>query len=196
MHGKKTLNKIIISLSSCLMVSFCSGFLYAQQMDFDGANNVSTHQSLGHIQLASSSSSSIVTSGPFQMTVNIDTAICDTWPSQCSNTGHTPLAALSTNSNPIRVNVQVLTTSGVPVKNLGSNNFSFSCPFMPPGQFALKRLDCSDCFIAGTDGMYAFFINPDPSFGSSPWHRGNYVMQVQVTVGKKIVRALSPFEIP
>ena len=195
MHWEKPFKKITIGLSNFLIIFFCSGFLYAQQIDFNSyKNSARENNSLAHIQ--SASGSAIVASGPFQITVNIDTAICETWPSQCSDTGHSAYAALANNHNPIRVNIQVLTTRGDPVNNLGSDTFSFSCPLVLPGQIALTRLDCSDCFVAGSDGMYAFFIHPEPSV-TGHWYHGNYVMQVQVRSGKKkVARILAPFEIP
>ncbi len=177
-------------LTNAFFLIFVS-MLYAQESELLNSEAI-LNESQGLVKATSS-----VSTGPFEVSLSIDTEPCKTWPTQCSNTGHTAYGASQSNHNPIRINVQVLSKTGTPVNNLSFGNFNISCPLMPPSAPPIRKLECSDCFLAGGDGVYAFFVHPDPSSGIRFWQPGTYSMQVQVSTSKsKIVRVFAPFTIP
>lgn len=185
----KRLTVIIISLN--LLLYAC--ILYAQQSDSDLIKSeVLQTEKQNIVQIQSD-----IASGPFEASLSIDTEPCKTWPPQCSNTGHSAYGASQANHNPIRINIQVLSKTGTPVTNLNFGNFNISCPLMPPSSIPLKKLECGDCFLSGGDGIYAFFVHPDPAHGNIFWRFGTHVCQVQVSTSKsKVVRVFAPFVIP
>jgi hypothetical protein len=172
MDSRKNGKSYVVAIV-CMALFLWSGLAYAQQV----ADDNSIHSS------AASAVPSIVS-------LNVNTSICTEWPEQCS--GFEQDKARPVNHNPIRVEVQVLSSTGSPVNNLNSSNFLFSCPFMPPSAQNLIRLECANCFLAGGDGLYAFFLYPDQANGLALWKKGKYVMQVQVN-SKKVVRVFAPF---
>ena len=130
----------------CLALIIWSGLVYAQESGDGDTTAQAEDQVYAHVKSTSFSS------GPFEVSVNVNTEICQEWPVQCSGTGHSAYKASSDNHNPVRIDIQVLSKTGAPVNNLKSASFSFSCPFLSTGGPSLKRLECSECFLSGGVG--------------------------------------------
>lgn len=135
-----------------------------------------------------------------QVNVIVDETECATGAVQCTGTGHTAAAAGSANHNPVAVGIQVIDKHGNPIDGLGTTNFSANSQFIPAGGPGVSRLDCPQCFAAGSapSGLYLVWVHPSPS--GVNWKSGTYYLEIMVAVSTPagILRqpALAKIEIP
>jgi hypothetical protein len=129
------------------------------------------------------------TFAPLALTVQLEPAYCRTTGTQCLTSG---VGALAGNRNPVRVVLQVV-EGAVPVSNLTDAQINVLNSFAPAGGTQAVQTTCPSCFQAVGSGMYAIFVNPA---NGAVWKSGSYHVQVQVTVGVTMHRALAQIEIP
>jgi hypothetical protein len=128
----------------------------------------------------------------------VDTAVCASVPVQCgvAGTGHTFVAASSTNHNPIRVFVQV-SKAGVPVSGLTLASFNVSNSFVPAGGGSAGICGTASCgasnFGAGGNGSYTLYLD---RIAAGNWKKGAYGGGVKVTSGADSGATLLNFAIP
>jgi len=129
------------------------------------------------------------TFAPLALTVQLEPTYCRTTGTQCVTSG---VGAMPGNRNPVRVVLQVL-QDATPVSNLGDAQINVLNSFAPAGGTQAVQTNCASCFQSVGSGMYAIFVNPA---NGAVWKSGSYHVQVQVTVGATMHRALTQIEIP
>ncbi len=151
-----------------------AAFAQSELIDFDEVGQIT--------EAVSTSALPLVLSGPLELKVLVDQTVCGTGAVQCTSSGHTTKTAAKMNHNPVRVMIQVLDETRLPVTGLTSASISVSTPFVPAGGPGLARLDCgSDCFQASPDGVYAIYVHP--AAAGVKWKPGSYCLEVTVMTG-------------
>lgn len=136
---------------------------------------------------------------PLNVEARVDTEVCASGAVQCTvaGTGHSAAEASSANHNPIRMFVQVVSKSGVPVEGLTAANFEFENPFVPAGGGAAGLCDEDTCtedtFQGGGNGLYSLFLDRS---AAGNWKAGAYAGTVTVTQGGNRGAAIVTFDIP
>lgn len=124
----------------------------------------------------------------------VDTEVCASGAVQC---GGNFSVATSANNNPIRMFVQVVRQTGLPVNNLSLFNFSFSNNLVPAGGGATgicsEAVCGTDRFGGGTNGLYQIFLDRIPK---GNWKAGAYAGTVRVNVGADRGTGIVTFTIP
>lgn len=129
----------------------------------------------------------------------VDTEVCASGAVQCTvpGTGHTAEAATSANHNPIRMFVEVVKKSGVPLAGLVITDFTFVNTLVPAGGGAAGICSEANCtvsrFQTAPNGLYSIFLDRIPA---GNWKTGTYAATITVISGLNQGTAIVTFTIP
>lgn len=144
---------------------------------------------------SASTANAVLPSGNFvgqvEITVAVDPTACRAGAYQCAGTtGVIPKAG---NRVPIAVKFQALSSGGSPMTSLTSANVAITTSSLPLSGTVLQIRSCATCFQNLGGGVYGFFIEPKTA---ANWASGTYFVQVRVTSGTFVARALTEVPIP